>query len=343
MHMTISVAIAGGSGYAGGELLRLLSFHPEFQVSTVAAGEKAGDFVRSVHPHLTQWRDLVFSETDPELLAEHDLVFLAMPHGKSAEIANQLPTATRVVDLGADFRLESPLDWQKYYGAETPHAGSWLYGLPELVDHGLIADAMRVANPGCYATAIALAAAPAVSLGLVDPLDLVVVAASGTSGAGRTNSQALLGAEVMGSISSYKTGGVHQHIPEIEQMLQQLSGVENRLSFTPLLAPMSRGIHVTFTAKLTQDFDANLTYKEFYARKPFITVLEAGEQPKTASVLGVNHVQVQAMIDEHTNRLVVTCVIDNLVKGAAGQAIQNANLMYKFPETLGLDQMGVAP
>lgn len=341
--MTISVAIAGGSGYAGGELLRLLAFHPEFQVATVAAGGKAGQPVRSVHPHLTQWRDLVFADTDVDLLSQHDLVFLALPHGTSAKLAAEISTTTRIVDLGADHRLESPQDWETYYSADIPHAEAWLYGLPELTDHQLIKSALRVANPGCYATAIALAAAPAVALGVVDASDLVVVAASGTSGAGRSPSESLLASEIMGSISSYKTGGIHQHTPEIEQMLNSLTEQNVKLSFTPLLAPMSRGIHVTLTAKLTAAFDANNAYRDFYAGKPFITVLPLPEQPKSASVAGVNQVQLQAVIDNHSNRLVVTCVIDNLVKGAAGQAIQNANLMYGFEENLGLEQMGIAP
>lgn len=342
--MKHTVAIAGASGYAGGELLRLLDSHPHFEVTVVSAGTKAGTPIESVHPHLGQWRGKVFSDSDPSLLATADLVFLALPHGASAEIAAQLPDRVKVVDLGADFRLKSTEAWSTYYSKTIPHAGTWTYGLPELVDLSLIARASRVANPGCYATAIALAAAPAITGGHVDASDLVVVAASGTSGAGRTPSESLLASEVMGSISSYKTGGVHQHTPEIEQTLGDIAKSEVKLSFTPLLAPMSRGIHATFTAKLSKELnDANLLYKSFYADSDFVTVLPSGEQPRTASVLGSNFTHIQAIVDAHTNRLVVTVVIDNLVKGAAGQAIQNANIMFGFDHATGLHGIGVAP
>lgn len=344
--MTISVAIAGGSGYAGGELLRLLAFHPEFRVSTVAASTKAGAPIRSIHPHLFEWRDVVFVDTDPAQLSQHDLVFLALPHGASAAIAAQLTGDCKVVDLGADFRLQAAAQWTKYYGDKHPHAGTWQYGLPELTDVASIAAANRVANPGCYATAIALAAAPAVAQNLCDASDIVVVAASGTSGAGRTASESLLATEIMGSMSSYKTGGVHQHTPEIEQTLNALASGGTKISFTPLLAPMSRGIHATVTAKLMSGAsaaDVRKAYVSRFADQPFVHVLPEGEQPRTANVLGTNHAQLQVMVDEHTNRLVVTIVIDNLVKGAAGQAIQNANIMFGFDQSTGLDQMGVAP
>lgn len=337
------MAIAGASGYAGGELVRLLAGHPHFQVKTLAAGAKAGQSVGSVHPHLAGWRDKLFTSADPEALAGHDLVFLALPHGASAEIAAALPDSVKVVDLGADFRLRSSADWQKYYGS-TPHAGHWTYGLPEIVDHALISGSQRVANPGCYATGIALAAAPLVAAGLMADEDLVVVAASGTSGAGRTPSESLLASEVMGSISSYKTGGVHQHTPEIEQTLRALGGRDVRLSFTPLLAPMPRGIHVTLTAKLnTGAGNLQEVFNDFYAAAEFITVLGGIEQPRTSSVIGSNQVHLQALTDVRTSRAVITLVLDNLVKGAAGQAIQNANLMFGLPEAAGLPQIGVAP
>jgi len=346
MHMSVSVAIAGASGYAGGELLRLLEFHPEFDVRTVAASSKAGIPIRSVHPHLFAWRDEMFSETDPTVLAQHDLVFLALPHGASAALVAEMGEQVRIVDLGADFRLTSAEKWSKYYGSQHPHAGTWVYGLPELVNRLAIASATRVANPGCYATAIALAAAPAVSSNLVDASDLVVVAASGTSGAGRAASESLLASEIMGSMSSYKTGGVHQHTPEIEQTLQGLASTDVRLSFTPLLAPMSRGIHATVTAKLSSaatEAAVREAYSKKFENEPFVSLLPAGEQPRTSNVLGTNMVQMQVMVDSHTNRLVVTVVIDNLVKGAAGQAIQNANAMFGLDESAGLVQMGVAP
>ncbi|MEN9710372.1 MAG: hypothetical protein RL441_364 [Actinomycetota bacterium] len=344
--MSISVAIAGGSGYAGGELLRLLAFHPEFSVKTVAAASKAGTAIRTVHPHLTAWRDEMFVETDAAQLAGHDLVFLAMPHGASADIAAKIEGSARIVDLGADFRLAAADQWTKYYGSKIPHAGTWQYGLPELVGAQNVAQATRVANPGCYATAIALGAAPAVAQSLIDASDIVVLAASGTSGAGRSASETLLATEIMGSITSYKTGGVHQHTPEIEQTLSTLNGSDVRICFTPLLAPMSRGIHATVTAKLADGIDASrlrAAFVEQYANSAFVLVLPEGEQPRTANVIGTNHVQLQVMVDEHTRRMVTTVVIDNLVKGAAGQAIQNANLMFGFDQSTGLDQMGVAP
>lgn len=341
--MSISVAVAGASGYAGGELLRLLARHADFEVRVATANQHAGQRISRLHPQLSGLQLATFAPNDPALLATCDLVFLALPHGSSAAVAGELPADRKVVDLGADFRLESASQWHKYYGDQLPHAGSWQYGLPELVDRAGIAAARRVANPGCYATGVAMAAAPLVRAGIVDPTDLVVVAASGTSGAGRSPSDALLASEVMGSISSYKTGGAHQHIPEIEQTLQKLVGDEVRLSFTPLLAPMSRGIHITLTARLQKPADLHGAFADFYRDEPFVSVLAEYEQPRTASVLGSNQVQLQALTDQHTNRAVVTLVLDNLVKGAAGQAIQNANLMFGLPETSGLDQLGVAP
>lgn len=344
--MTYSVAVVGASGYAGGELLRLLAFHPEFEVRTAAADSKAGAPIRSIHPHLHDWRERAFSQTSPESLRQHDLVFVALPHGASAALVNEIGDGPRIVDLGADFRLTSAEKWSAYYGSEIDHAGSWQYGLPELVDTAALAMSRRVANPGCYATVIALAAAPAVWQGLIDATDIVAVAASGTSGAGRALSESLLASEVMGSISSYKTGGVHQHTPEIEQTLQTNGATDVTVSFTPLLAPMPRGIHATVTSKLSPAVslaDARDAYESMYSDAPFVQLLPIGEQPRTANVLGTNFAQLQVMVDEHSRRLVVTGVIDNLVKGAAGQAIQNANIMFGLPQQTGLQQMGVAP
>jgi N-acetyl-gamma-glutamyl-phosphate reductase len=342
--MKQTVAIAGASGYAGGELLRLLAHHPNFDVTVVSADSKAGLPIEQFHPHLPQWRGQKFASSDPALLSSADLVFLALPHGASANIAAQIPSSVKIVDLGADFRLESASAWQKYYSKEIPHAGSWTYGLPELVDREAIKSSARVANPGCYATAISLAAAPLLANALVDASDVVVVAASGTSGAGRNAVESLLASEVMGSMSSYKTGGVHQHTPEIEQTLSKIAGSEVKLSFTPLLAPMSRGIHVTLTSKITSKItDINAVFHDFYKGSSFVNVLPVGEQPRTGAVLGGNQTNIQAMVDEHTNRVIVTATIDNLVKGAAGQAIQNANLMCGFEESTGLSGIGVAP
>lgn len=340
--MTISVAVAGASGYAGGELLRLLAGHPGFTVRTVAAAGKAGATLASVHPQLASLGDITLAPTTPETLAGHDLVFLALPHGASAALAAQLPADVRIVDLGADFRLRTAGDWDRYYPG-TPYAGSWTYGLPELVERDVIADAMRVANPGCYATAIAMGFAPV--LPHVDATDLTVVAASGTSGAGRKAAESLLASEIMGSMSAYKVGGVHQHTPEIEQTLAAFTNTEVRLSFTPLLAPMSRGIIATLTARATDAAAANVhdLLASFYEGEPFVRVLPKGEQPTTAATYGSNAVLLQGTFDERTQRVVITVAIDNLGKGAAGQALQNANLMHGFAETTALTAIGVAP
>ena len=340
--MTINVAVAGASGYAGGELLRLLAGHPKFRVRTVAAAGNAGQPLASVHPQLAALGDITLQPTTPETLGEADLVFLALPHGASAAIATELPAHVRIVDLGADFRLRSADAWNTYYPGHA-HAGHWTYGLPELVDRSSIATATRVANPGCYATAIALGFAPV--LQHVDATDLTVVAASGTSGAGRKATESLLASEVMGSMTAYKVGGVHQHTPEIEQTLSAFTNTSVKLSFTPLLAPMSRGIIATLTAKATDSAAANVhdLLTSFYAGEPFVRVLPTGQQPTTAATYGSNAVLMQGAFDVHTNRVVITVALDNLVKGAAGQALQNANVMYGLDETAGLSAIGVAP
>ena len=341
-EMTIAVAVAGASGYAGGELLRLLAGHPNFTVRTVAASANAGQPLASVHPQLAALGDIVLEPTSAATLGSADLVFLALPHGASAAIVSELPSHVRVVDLGADFRLRSEAAWTTYYPG-TPYAGHWVYGLPELVDRADIAAASRVANPGCYATAIALGFAPV--LPHIDATDLTVVAASGTSGAGRKATESLLASEIMGSMSAYKVGGVHQHTPEIEQTLAPFTNAEVRLSFSPLLAPMSRGIIATLTAKATDSAAANVheLLMSFYDGEPFVRVLPAGQQPTTAATYGSNAVLMQGAFDAHTNRVVITVAIDNLVKGAAGQALQNANIMYGLDESAGLSTIGVAP
>ena len=341
--MTYSVGIAGASGYSGGELIRILANHPEFSVKELQAGTKAGQNVSAFHPHLSHLNLGQFSATDATKLANCDLIFLALPHGASAELVEQISSNSKIVDLGADFRLENESDWATYYKSPK-HAGTWAYGLSELIGESAIASANRVANPGCYATAIALGAKP--MLNFVDSEDIVVVAASGTSGAGRTATETLLATELIGSVSSYKTGGVHQHTPEIEQTLRNISGKNVKISFTPLLAPMVRGIHATITAKLTTEVSAeqlHKSYEDAYADSYFVDVLPVGQQPKTSSVTGSNYVQIQTVIDIHTNRVVTTVVIDNLVKGAAGQAVQNANLMFGLDPKTGLTQIGVAP
>ncbi len=328
----MKIGVVGASGYAGGELLRLLAGHPEFEAAVITAGSNAGEEITSVHPQLSQYAGRKFVETDAANLAGLDLVFTALPHGESAKLINQLDPDQKVVDLGADFRLKSKEQWQKYYGGN--HAGTWVYGLPELPNHReIIKASSRVANPGCYATVISLAIAP--MLPFVDKSDIVVVAASGTTGAGRAAKVNLIGSEVMGSMSSYKFAGAHQHTPEIEQ------ATGAKISFTPILAPMPRGILATVTGKLSAKGDVKAAYLDAYKSEEFVWVMPDGQLPKTSAVVGSNYVQMQVAIDEHTNRVVVSAVIDNLGKGAAGQAIQNGNLICGLHEFAGLTGTGL--
>jgi N-acetyl-gamma-glutamyl-phosphate reductase len=333
--MGVKVGVAGASGYAGGELLRLLAGHPEFDLVTATAHSQAGKAVSAVHPHLTGL-DLVLTETAPDTFDGVDLVFLALPHGQSAALAHQLPETVRIVDIGADFRLSDGAQWQQYYGGE--HAGTWTYGLPELPgQRERIRNSARVANTGCYAVTTILALAPLIAAGLADPEDVVVVASSGTSGAGKSAKVNLLGSEVMGNLSTYKTGR-HQHVPEIKQA----TGART-LSFTPILAPMPRGILATVTARPLSDADPREVLAAAYATDPFVHVLPADHWPQTASVSGSNSVHLQATRDVDSGRIIAVSASDNLGKGAAGQAVQNANLMFGLPETTGLQIYGVAP
>jgi N-acetyl-gamma-glutamyl-phosphate reductase len=333
--MGIRVAVAGASGYAGGELLRLIAGHPELDLVAAAAHSRAGEPLSAVHPHLTGL-DVTLTATDPDALADADLVFLALPHGESAALAGALSPAVKVVDLGADHRLADADAWARYYGG--PHAGAWTYGLPELPgQREAIAASERVANTGCYAAAVTLALAPLIAAGAVDAQDVVVVAASGTSGAGRTAKAHLLATEVMGDLSPYKVGA-HQHVPEIKQATGARS-----LSFTPVLAPMPRGILATVTAKATRSGDPRAVLAAAYAGEPFVRVLPAGTWPHTAATAGSNACHLQATVDRDSDRVIVVSALDNLGKGAAGQAVQNANLMLGLPETTGLSALGVAP
>jgi len=333
--MGIRVAVAGASGYAGGELLRLLAGHPEFDLVAATAHAQAGAHVSVVHPQLTGL-DLTLGATDAPGLADADLVFLALPHGQSAALAAQLPAGVKVVDLGADFRLEDGELWRRYYGGE--HAGTWTYGLPELPgQRELIATADRVANTGCYAATVTLALAPLIAGGLADPADVVVVASSGTSGAGRSAKVNLLASEVMGDLSPYKVGA-HQHVPEIKQATGATS-----LSMTPVLAPMPRGILATVTARFKRTGNPREVLAQAYANEAFVHVLPEGQWPHTAATAGSNSCHLQATVDVDSGRMVVVSALDNLGKGAAGQAVQCANLMSGLPETMGLSVFGVAP
>jgi N-acetyl-gamma-glutamyl-phosphate reductase len=356
--MGIRVAVAGASGYAGGELLRLLAGHPDLEIGAVTAGTSAGKPVTSVHPNLTghpAFDGREFGTTGASALGDAELIFMALPHGESAALAKQLPGA-RIVDLSADFRLGDSSAWDRFYG--VPYAGRWAYGLPELPGaRAKIKAARTVAAPGCYATASILALAPLLAAGLADPGDIVIVAASGTSGAGRSPRPDLLASEVMGSMSAYKVGGAHRHTPEIEQALAETGDfypersrptAQPAISFTPVLAPMPRGILAVCTARLaahSSDSDDALreAFADAYAGGPFVHLLPAGQWPVSAAVSGSNGAHLQVTADTHAGRAVVVSAIDNLGKGAAGQAVQIANLMLGLPETAGLTAHGVTP
>ena len=346
--MTHTVAVSGASGYAGGEALRLLAGHPSVTVGAITAHSNAGERLGALQPHLHALADRVLAETTAEVLAGHDVVILALPHGASgalaAEIAERSPD-TLVIDVGADHRLESAADWEAFYG--TAHAGTWPYGLPELPgQRERLAGTRRIAVPGCYPTTSILALAPGFAAGLLEPQDVVIVAASGTSGAGKALKPHLLGAEVMGGMSPYGVGGGHRHTPEIEQGLAQAAGEPVRVSFTPTLAPMSRGILATATARLRPGVaaaDVRAAWASVYGREPFVHLLPEGQWPTTKAVLGSNHVQLQLAVDERAGRVIVCAALDNLTKGTAGGAVQSMNIALGLPEQAGLEQQGVAP
>ncbi len=340
----VRVAVAGASGYAGGELLRLLLGHPEVQIGALTAGGNAGTPLGAHQPHLMPLADRVLTDTTPEQLAGHDVVFLALPHGASAEIAAALGQDPLIVDCGADHRLVNPADWDRWYGGT--HAGSWPYGLPELPGaREALTDTRRIAVPGCYPTAVTLALAPALAGDLIEP-EVVVVAVSGTSGAGRAPRANLLGSEVMGSASAYGVGGGHRHTPEMIQNLSAVHGGPVAVSFTPVLAPMPRGILATCSAPVRPGVDtatARERYAKSYATEPFVHLLPEGAWPATSATLGSNSAHVQVVVDADAGRLVVVTAIDNLTKGTAGGAIQSMNIALGWPETTGLSTVGVAP
>ncbi|HET9873151.1 MAG TPA: N-acetyl-gamma-glutamyl-phosphate reductase [Propionibacteriaceae bacterium] len=344
--MVLKVAVAGATGYAGGELLRLLSGHPDVAIGAVTAGSSAGSRLGRHQPHLTSLADRIVGDTTPEDLAGHDVVFLALPHGTSAAIAAGLDPQTLVIDCGADFRLSDPAAWHEFYG--SPHAGTWPYGLPELPgQRAHLTDARRIAVPGCYPTSATLALLPAVTAGLTSAEDTVIVAASGPSGAGRALKPHLLGSELMGSASAYGVGGVHRHTPELIQNLRACGAAAASVSFTPVLVPMSRGILATCTAPVADpELSAEAlaaTYADAYASEPFVFVLPPGQWPQTQSVLGSNAVHLQVALDRAAGRIVAVAALDNLTKGTAGGAIQCMNIAQGLPETTGLPLIGVAP
>ncbi|WP_017540391.1 MULTISPECIES: N-acetyl-gamma-glutamyl-phosphate reductase [Nocardiopsis] len=343
--MGYTAAVAGASGYAGGEVLRLLLGHPSIEIGALTAGGSAGTRLGEHHPHLAPLADRVLADTDAAALAGHDVVFLALPHGRSAEIARALGPDVLIVDCGADFRLTDAGAWERYYGTE--HAGAWPYGLPELPGgRRALAGAHRIAVPGCHVTAVTLALLPALAEGLARPEDLTAVSVTGVSGAGKAPKPHLTGSETMGSAAPYGTAGTHRHNPEIVQNLTAAAGAPVTLSFTPVLAPMPRGILATCTARLAPGADTaalRAAYGRRYGAEPFVHLLPEGQWPATAMTLGANTAAVQVAADPDAGRLVACTALDNLAKGTAGGAVQSANIALGLPETAGLTTAGVAP
>jgi len=347
--MVFSVAVAGASGYAGGELLRLLAAHPDFEVRTVTAHSNAGQRLVDVQPHLRSLSHLVLGNTDAATLAGHDIVFLALPHGASGALTAQLPDDTLVVDCGADHRLESEADWAAFYGGD--YFGAWAYGVPELPVAGgrqrdRLVGARRVAAPGCNASTVALALAPGILAGVIEATDIVAVLAVGPSGAGKSLKVPNLAAEILGSANPYAVGGSHRHIPEIQQSLRWAGATDPTVSFTPVIVPMSRGILATATARLVPGTSAAAVREAWtaaYADEPFVHVLPTGQFPRTADVLGANTALIGLAVDEAAGRVITVTAVDNLTKGTAGAAIQSANIALGLSETRGLSTNGVAP
>ena len=350
--MTFSVAVAGASGYAGGELLRLLAGHPEFEIRTVTGHSSAGRPLIESQPHLRSLAHLTLRETTPEVLDGHDIVFFALPHGASGALTAQLTDVRLAVDCGADHRLADPADWEAFYGGEFHDA--WTYGVPELLIDGgkrrqreALVGATRIAAPGCNASTVGLSLAPGIAAGVIQADDIVSVLAVGPSGAGKAAKTHLLGAELMGTANPYAVGGTHRHIPEIQQSLRRAGApVEPTLSFTPVLVPMSRGILATTTAKLTPGVSAaevRAAWESAYADEAFVHLLPEGVFPRTADTLGANTCLMGIAIDEAAQRVVIVAALDNLAKGTAGAAIQSANIALGLAEDTGLSVNGLAP
>ena len=347
--MSYSVAVAGASGYAGGEILRILADHPDFEIRTVTAGSNAGTPLIDHQPHLRSLANLTLQETDAATLAGHDVVFLALPHGASGAISAQLADDVLVVDCGADHRLRSEADWNAFYGGD--YAGAWAYGVPELptVDgkqRDALAGVTRIAAPGCNASSVSLAIAPGVAAGFVDETDIVAVLAVGPSGAGKSLKTTYLASELLGNAVPYGVGGTHRHIPEILQNLRAAGAGNPAISFTPVLVPMARGILATVSAPLKPGVsvdEVRAAWNDAYAGERFVQVLPAGTFPRTSDVLGANTALIGLAVDAAANRVVAVIAVDNLVKGTAGAAIQCANIALGLPESTGLSVNGVAP
>ncbi|MBP3979103.1 N-acetyl-gamma-glutamyl-phosphate reductase [Microbacterium sp. BLY] len=353
--MTYSVAVSGASGYAGGEILRLLAAHPDVEIRTVTAHSNAGQPLVAHQPHLRSLAHLTLQDTTPEILAGHDIVFLALPHGQSGQYTDALGDTPLVIDAGADHRLTSSAAWDAFYGG-TFHE-PWTYGVPELPVAGgkqrdVLRGATRIAAPGCNASTVSLSLAPGVAAGVIDPGDIVSVLAVGPSGAGKSLKTNLLASEILGSANPYAVGGTHRHIPEIRQALAAVrpstgSGAQDiRISFTPVLVPMSRGILATSTAPIVEgvtDAEIRQAWERAYGDETFVQLLPEGTFPRTADVLGANTALIGLAIDRAANRVTVVTAVDNLVKGTAGAAVQSMNIALGLPEARALSVNGVAP
>jgi N-acetyl-gamma-glutamyl-phosphate reductase len=354
--MTYSVAVSGASGYAGGELLRLLAGHPDVEIRTVTAHSSAGQPLVAHQPHLRSLAHLTLQETNADTLAGHDIVFLALPHGQSGRYTDVLADTPLVIDCGADHRLESSAEWDRFYGGDFHDP--WVYGVPELPVAGSkqrdrLVGATRIAAPGCNASTVSLSLAPGVAAGVIDPSDIVSVLAVGPSGAGKSLKTNLLASEILGSANPYAVGGTHRHIPEIRQALvaahpHGASGADEgiRISFTPVIVPMARGILATSTAPIAagvSDADIRAAWESAYGDETFVHVLPEGHFPRTADVLGANTAIMGLAIDRAANRVVVVTAVDNLAKGTAGAAIQSMNIALGLPEDRALTVNGVAP
>ncbi|WP_371164520.1 N-acetyl-gamma-glutamyl-phosphate reductase [Buchananella felis] len=346
------VAVVGATGYAGGEVLRLLTAHPGVRVRTVTAGASAGSTLGEHHPHLHSLAHLVVSPSTVENLLGHDVVFFALPHGASGELTAQLEAAGFdgvAIDCGADHRLTSAAAWEQWYGGTYP--GAWTYGMPELLHAGeatakeqraALRATKRVAVPGCNVTAITLAFQPL--LDLIDPAALTAVLAVGYSGAGKALKPHLTAAEALGQLAPYAVGGAHRHVPEIEQNLAVAGAKRPRISFTPVLAPVSRGILATCTAPTTASTEQlHAAASAAYASEELITVLPPGQWPSTAPVVGTGRAVIGVGLDERAGRAVAICAIDNLGKGTASAGIQCMNLTTGQSESTGVPLIGVAP
>ena len=347
MADVLRVAVAGATGYAGGEILRLLLGHPAYAdgrltIGAVTAAASAGSTLGEHHPHLVPLATRVVEPTEPAVLASHDVVFLALPHGHSAALAQQLSPETVIIDCGADFRLTDATAWEHFYG--TTHAGSWPYGLPELPGaRERLRGARRIAVPGCYPTSALLALLPALAEDLIEPA-VTVVAVSGASGAGRAAKADLLGSEVIGSARAYNIAGAHRHTPEIAQGLRAVTDRDVTVSFTPVLIPTSRGILATCTARTRAPLSQlRAAYEKAYDAEPFVYLLPEGQLPRTGAVIGSNATHIAVAVDEAAETFVAIAAIDNLVKGTGGAAVQSMNLALGWPETEGLSVVGVAP